>query len=539
MLLKSVIGILFLIYVRPQEWRPWVANFYPVYLAVACGIIGLFQANHGKITLKQFFRTPHDWLILAFHAWICYADWSPFATTFQVVRIYLVFYFLITQALNKVSDFELFFKWWSGLVLFISVMALASLFGFDPLNGKDIVEGPLQGRLALRLSLFDNPNSLGHSLVPVVPMLFYMLWWRRPYALRVFWPVLSVFPLWALFETKSRGSFVCAGVMLVMGLIMGRSPIIQIVVVMAMISLGPGLITKLPRMDTMSRIKNDAGVTGRMIAFEWGLQKLHKEPKGVGFLKFLPAILREKNYLKDAHSTYVLIGAELGYRGLFLFVGILYCCLRTVAMAKAASDSEERLRRIMFTWIVAYCFSSWMINYSYHPVFLVMVAVIAALHRLFMQRADEQALVANTPAPEALAQRPLLALPGAAPLPAGPFPSVSLTPYRAPGAWSPPGGARPGNAGSAAAAPAGFPSGAPAAAAAPSGPITGPDSLAAQAAAVQAQHVAALRVVAQTWPAKVGIRWRRLGLLDVALMWVGTDIVIRMWKYILYQYTGF
>ncbi len=53
----------------------------------------------------------------------------------------------------------------------------------------------MKGRLILNLSIFNNPNGLGHSVVPAIPMLYYYLIYRRPILLRVLGFALMAIPL--------------------------------------------------------------------------------------------------------------------------------------------------------------------------------------------------------------------------------------------------------------------------------------------------------------------------------------------------------
>ena len=103
---------------------------------------------------------------------------------------------------------------------------------------------------------------------------------------------------------------------------------------------------------------------------------------GVGKNGWYPTFFAAHHFYKASHSSYVIIGAELGYPGLFLFCGVLYCCLRTLITARTDTSDEERLRRMLFVLVVSYMVSSWMVNFEYRPTFFMFAGAIAALHRL-------------------------------------------------------------------------------------------------------------------------------------------------------------
>jgi hypothetical protein len=124
------------------------------------------------------------------------------------------------------------------------------------------------------------------------------------------------------------------------------------------------------------------------------------------------------HYVKATHGAYNQNGAELGYVGLYLFVGILYCCIRTLVLTKCEDDDEERIRRALFATVVAYAVSSWMVDFAYRPTFFMFVAAISAFHRhLLRKHAEEPQPAAEIePAPQArrwLHPRPLV-MPGLA-----------------------------------------------------------------------------------------------------------------------------
>jgi hypothetical protein len=101
-----------------------------------------------------------------------------------------------------------------------------------------------------------------------------------------------------------------------------------------------------------------------------------------------------EHFSKATHSAYNQNGAELGYVGLFLFVGILYCSIRTLLLTKCEDNDEERVRRALFATVVAYAVSSWMVDFCYRPTFFMFVAAISAFHRLLIDKHSAEAVPA-------------------------------------------------------------------------------------------------------------------------------------------------
>jgi hypothetical protein len=152
-------------------------------------------------------------------------------------------------------------------------------------------------------------------------------------------------------------------------------------------------------MGELNKTKTDEAIQGRIMAFKHGYKMMTTTTSGVGYHNWGRSFLAgkytfartkfDKESLKHAmpiiykapHSSYVCIGAELGYPGFFLHFAIIYCCLRTLMTARTETPDEERVRRVLFVLIVSYTVSSWMVDFEYRPTFFMFAAATAALHR--------------------------------------------------------------------------------------------------------------------------------------------------------------
>ena len=401
--LVTVILFLVLYYLRPQEWAGIFATVHFVQIIMLTGLATLFFREHG-FRLKDLFRTPHDWAVFAFWLWMVVAAPQPWETFKESVNLY-VFYIVIVQALRSVPRMKTFALWWTLLIVAVALLALASKWGFDPLESLAITNGSMKGRLMLNLSIFNNPNGLGHSVVPAIPMLYYCFIWRRPMVSRVIGFGLLVIPLSCIYLTFSKGSFLCAGITIFATLAFGRPKSVQLLLLVLAFLFGSAALFSLPRMNELNKSKNDEAIQGRVAAFKHGYGLLQSNTRGVGKGKwgmdpfvtsYVPKLLTAPSgsadqkgrvimtaihYNKAPHSSYVCIGAELGYMGLFLLSAIFYCDLRTVITANTKTDDEERIRRILFVLVLSYIVSSWMVDFEYRPTFFMFTAAIAALHR--------------------------------------------------------------------------------------------------------------------------------------------------------------
>jgi hypothetical protein len=423
----SVIFFLILYYLRPQEWPLGLASISFVKWTMLAGLASLTLRERG-LNLRSLFRTPHDWAVLAFWLWIVFSTPDSKWETFKVTVNLYIFYVVIVQTLYSVERLNKFVGWWTFLICAIAGLALLSLHGVDPLESRNLTEGLMKGRLSLNLSIFDNPNALGHSIVPAIPLVYYFCIWKRPIVLRFLGVFLIVMVGYCIFLTQSKGAFLTGAAVVVATATFGRPKTVQMLIVGMALAFGGAALSLLPRMNELNKTKNDEGIQGRVMAFKHGYTMLTVNDFGVGYRRWHQSFLAGKYRFKQtkkptvekstggkfkvtppppmpivsksSHSSWVCIGAELGRPGFFLHMGILFCCLRTLTTARTAKPDEERIRRILFVLTVSYMVSSWMVNFEYRATFFMFVAATAALHRHLLGLNQERERVRNEAAEE-------------------------------------------------------------------------------------------------------------------------------------------
>jgi hypothetical protein len=396
--MDQVIVTLFLVfyYLRPQEWPLGLSKLHFVQTTMIAGLVLLFVRDRG-LRIRDLFQTPHDWMVLFFWLWIVVSSPTPWDSFKESLNLY-VFYIVIVQTLYTVPRIQRFLWWWTLLIVAVAGLALASLYGFDPLSSLELTKGSMKERLVLNLSIFNNPNALGHSVVPAIPMAYYVFIWKRPMVMKAIGLTLTAVALDCIFLTVSKGAFIAGAVTIIATLTFGRPKTVQALIISGALIFGGSILYALPRMQELQKSKTDDAIQGRVIAFKHGYRMLTTTFHGVGFHQWRRSFLAahyiykpkhtDKNTSKRPeivdkapHSSYVGIGGELGYPGFILFLGILYCSLRTLATARTISTEEESIRRVLFVLIVSYMVSSWMVDFDYRPTFFMFTAATAALHR--------------------------------------------------------------------------------------------------------------------------------------------------------------
>ncbi len=397
------------LYVRPQDFIGFLDTFRPAFLSLAIAGAGIFL-RPGGVTWRQVIRTPQDWLVTAYFAYILF--WTPgsFGDLWSNIYQYIGFYFLVVIALSNFQRIYQYLGWWCGCIMFIAIMALLSLIGIDPLDSQTTTAGSL-GRLTLNLSLFSNPNALGHSVMVAVPLIYFFMFWKRPIFVKEVGGVMMVFPLLCTFFTESKGAFLSGFGAIVATLAFGRPKWVQVLILSLAFGFGLGGLNLLPRFGEfqVGQGHQDEAIGGRLAAFEFGKWAFENYQYGVGYGNFYQEFLRKEGELKAraSHSSFNQVQAEFGYWGLMIFSGILYSCFHSLSRAKTADDNEERVRRMLFCMVTTYFVSSWMIDFGFRAAFFVMVAMVSAFHRILMDR--QPGYVPGTDAvPEAAGQQGMM-----------------------------------------------------------------------------------------------------------------------------------
>jgi hypothetical protein len=384
-----IVLFLAIYHLKPQEWASVFSTIRFVQLTMLASVASLFFRGR-SMKWKDFVRTPHDWAMLAFFAWVVIASPAP-TDTFREFLNRLVFYVVIVQTLISWDRIKRFLGWWAGMLVAVAALALMSEYSFDPLGSHALTHGIMKDRLVLNLSMVNNPNALGHTVVPVIPMLYYFCIWKRPLFMKEIGLVTFVIPLWCVYLTVSKGAYVAGAATVLATLMFGRPKAIQAILLAIALAGGVTAVQTLPRMNELQSSKSDEAIQGRIKAFTYGRGYYDNLTRGVGQDNFIEALLRDHNYYKAAHSTYVQTGAELGRVGLYLFLLVIWTSARTLLFARTENPEQERVRRILFVLLLTYCVSGWMVDFAYRASFFMFTAAIAAFHRmLYLSAADAE-----------------------------------------------------------------------------------------------------------------------------------------------------
>lgn len=384
---RACIIFLALYFLRPQDWITPLAGMSIVKPLMLVAIFATINRKEG-FRVSEILKSPVDWIMGAFFGYVIITAAAPIAM-FKGISNLGAFFVVTTLALTGQERLVKYLRWWTFFLVMIATLGNLQVLGLDITHGKEMTER-FFGRLSLGTWMHNNPNALGHSVIAAIPLLYFILIWRRPGPSRVWGCMVISWCAWCVYSTQSKGSYLSGFVTLVGSQIFGRPKIVQIMVLALSVTFGAAAMTQLPRMGEMSH--KEAGIQGRLIVWNIAYNNMRLNRFGVGWGKFNAEFQWEKEWVKKApHSSYVMIGATLGYPGLWLYIAVFYTMLRVVFAARARDYEEERIRRILFVLIFSFMLSNWMIDRAYHTEFFLTAAVVSAYYRLLYYRRSETA----------------------------------------------------------------------------------------------------------------------------------------------------
>jgi hypothetical protein len=378
---RTVVVILVLYFIRPQDWVPGMSGMNIIKPLMVVAFYAMYSRQRG-FNFGALFRSPIDWLILAYWFYISFT--SPhFSESFKGFFTLVAFYFVTSQALSTPQRLAKYLNIWVACIVVVAGMAVLSMYGLDLTNAHDITYTvPDDPRLVLNTYLLNNPNSLGHTVVLSLPVLFFVFFWRRSMGKWLLGVALMALCAYCVYLTKSKGAFIVGFAVIVGSQFLGKRLLTQLIFLGLAITMSTGILSQLPRMNQLSNARQDEAIMGRIMAWEMARTMTKESKTGIGWREF-KAIIKweEEEIFKATHSAYVQVGADLGVYGMCFYLALLYCGFRVLFFARCNSEEDERSRRILFSLLLGYSLSAWMIDRAYHLEYFLMLGAINSLHR--------------------------------------------------------------------------------------------------------------------------------------------------------------
>jgi len=368
--------------IRPQDWISAFAGVGFMTWAMLTALYGIWRRLQG-IRMNHCLSSPSDYLVIVYLFWIVWTTGDYFSTIKSMVP-FAGFYFAAAIGLDSLKKMTIFLNCWVAGLIIVAVFAVSADLGYEMAPGSSELTASFFGRLALNTWIYNNPNALGHGVVVILPLAYIWLVWRREFVPRLLGLTGIIVAAYCVYLTQSKGAYLCGAATATVILLFRKARYVQIFLLAVMFTAGIGALKLLPRMENLS--SKEDGIEGRLMIWQLAYNAMESTFSGKGWKQFEAWIDTEDYGLikKATHGSYVNVGADLGYPGLFLFVGILYACFRTVWQARPSEGDldAQRLQRALLTLVSAYAASAWMIDRAYHTDYFFIAGACAAYHRL-------------------------------------------------------------------------------------------------------------------------------------------------------------
>lgn len=194
-----------------------------------------------------------------------------------------------------------------------------------------------------------NPNGLAFVIVFTLPLLHFLGYTSRSY--RLLYLISLPFLIYALILTGSRSGLVALFVVVLGILAKARHKSLVVAIILC------GAIVALPRLDAdlkdrylsivSSDTKNAATAEGRLTGIERDLRVALRKPiVGHGLGTSIEATFHATGTSLRSHNLYAEIMQEIGFVGLFIFLGFM------IAIARNLIDNRQRMQARGDTYIL-------------------------------------------------------------------------------------------------------------------------------------------------------------------------------------------
>lgn len=366
------LAYLAVVYLRPHEYVPQLLTV-PILPVLLVASVGLWLIRGSKdFSAAQYKLLPV--LLLTMMASVAVNGWL--GGTLQVAKDFgpiVALFFVLGTSSDTRTKLRLV------ALLHVAAAVVFAVHGIDQLETGTGWTGATvaQGSRITYLGFFNDPNDLALAFVVAVPMAIYFVVSTRSVVARAILVAGLGLILYGLLLTNSRG-----GVLALASLI-GLFYLLRAGVAKAMLV---GLPVMLLIMAVPSRMANlsagEASAAGRVDAWYEGLQMLIYQPVlGVGKGNFTD------HHAMTAHNSYVLVLAEMGLVGYFVWVSFIvlsaYMMYRVHLAPPPQPEAQEwveeqKMARTLLYSLCGFLAGAFFLSRSYNILLYVLCACAVA-----------------------------------------------------------------------------------------------------------------------------------------------------------------
>ena len=284
----------------------------------------------------------------------------------------------------------------------VLVMLMSSLM----LSISMLLKGNAVGRISIGTTY--DPNDIALLFVSILPLAFCLLQFDRGLS-KIFAALTAIVSLAALGLTQSRGGYLGLFIIIVFWLFQnksfspknrGKTIIICTVVLLLTLSFMPSAVVNRFKSSTE---KGSTG-SGRLTVWPRVIKMMILHPQGVGAGNFTSAYgrhlsagdfkstedtARETAWM-TAHNSFLLVGGELGFIGLYMYINWLYYIYKRLSWLKKQvqlnelSDNLFQYCSMVQLGLIGFIVPAFFLSQSFSHILLTYAAYAATLDRLIV-----------------------------------------------------------------------------------------------------------------------------------------------------------
>jgi O-antigen ligase len=337
-------GHLIAVLIRPQDWKDsfftgYSIVFFTATLTLLVGLLYWFNKKH-----RVAFH--HTWFVVAFLLLVVISNLvngnvalgiEMFIYYFKACAIYFMVLFLLDDV-SKIKKAVLMFV---VIIVFIAIQAEYQYRYGVNIAGHTTLAGYSDTRVTWT-GMFDGPNGLCLVFIVALAFSLEMVFGPDAFPMKMLGVLFSVILLNGIYLTNSRGgliSLLAMGSVYLFNKLRGslRSRIFR----MALIGICVGLVLIRISPSRMKSIdlEEESAAEHKWI-WEQALVEFRQNPVlGVG--KGNSRVQTVDGTLIRAHSNILQNASEMGFVGVFIYVGMIYCCFKGLIMVLKLKERER------------------------------------------------------------------------------------------------------------------------------------------------------------------------------------------------------
>ena len=296
--------------------------------------------------------------------------WSSFLKfSSNVIMFFLFINVLDTEKKIKIAI------WF--LILLALILAAQGIYqwyhdigwaGQPILQYNDEVRGMM--RRITWVGIFEDPNDLALALVVSAGFLVSFIFSKTNVVLKVISGLLLAVLMEALYYTNSRGGYLAMAATVGFFFIIRMknkilASLIGGILGFAVIIIGPARMSQITA--------SESSAMGRIDAWFEGFQMLKSSPLfGVGYGMFTDF------HIQTAHNSYILVAAEEGIAGFFIWMTLIYLCFRGLSLIVKKKTASMPYALGLESSLFGFLAASYFLSRAYIPVLYLLLALSSA-----------------------------------------------------------------------------------------------------------------------------------------------------------------